>query len=236
MAFSQKKESSGQENIKRDPGFWILPYGNMMTILMIFFMILYSFTYIGKKMSDKAAKYEKGLISIQKSFLGAGDKKELEKLKVKETEIEAAEKIKEFIESNKLSNLEEVEINARRIKIRMKNPILFDLGAARLKEKAREILSPLAQLIKEIPNSVIVEGHTDNIPVKGGRYSSNWELSAARAFSVIKYFINEENISPDKLSAVGAGEYRPRYPNDTEENRAKNRRIEINIIRKGYDE
>jgi chemotaxis protein MotB len=81
-------------------------------------------------------------------------------------------------------------------------------------------------------NPVVVEGHTDNVPISSKKYRSNFELSAARAFSVINYFINTEKMSPEKFSTFGYGEYRPVSSNDTEEGRAKNRRIEINIIRK----
>ena len=82
-------------------------------------------------------------------------------------------------------------------------------------------------------NPIIVEGHTDNVPISSAKYRSNFELSAARAFSVINYFINSEKIAPVRFSTFGYGEYKPVASNETESDRAKNRRIEINIIRKG---
>ena len=111
------------------------------------------------------------------------------------------------------------------------NPVLFGLGESELKPSAILVLHQVAVLLKDIPNAVLVEGHTDDKPISRGDFHSNWELSVARAFGVIRYFIEEENIPPQRLSAVGYGEYKPLYPNDTEENRAKNRRIEINIVR-----
>jgi len=117
------------------------------------------------------------------------------------------------------------------VRIMLADPVLFDLGESELKPFAIPVLHQVAGLLKDIPNAVVVEGHTDDRPIIGAKFRSNWELSAARAFSVIRYFIEEENIKPERLSALGYGEHRPLYPNDTEENRARNRRIEINIVR-----
>ncbi len=76
----------------------------------------------------------------------------------------------------------------------------------------------------------MVEGHTDNVPIRNAKYESNWDLSFDRAYSVIKYFIEKVEISPIRIHAIGYGEYRPMMPNDSDENRAANRRIEINIM------
>ncbi len=90
----------------------------------------------------------------------------------------------------------------------------------------------VVELVKDTDNEMVVEGYTCNVPVRGdGKYKSNWELSAARAFSVVRYFTTQ-GIKPSELSAIGYGAYRPKYPNDTKENRAMNRRIEINVITK----
>ncbi|MCX7910505.1 MAG: OmpA family protein, partial [Endomicrobia bacterium] len=110
-------------------------------------------------------------------------------------------------------------------------PVLFDIGKAELKDTALSVLSEVAESLKPVSNEIVVEGHTDNLPIYGGRYRSNWELSAARAFSVRDYLI-KQGIDERRISCVGYGEYRPVAPNDTEENRAKNRRIEIKIIKK----
>jgi len=92
-------------------------------------------------------------------------------------------------------------------------------------------LHKLAGTLKGISQQIVVEGHTDSIPMRSSRMMSNWELSAARAYSVVDYIIKEEGISPDRLSAVGYGQFKPVAPNDTPANRALNRRVEINILR-----
>ena len=106
--------------------------------------------------------------------------------------------------------------------------MLFNLGSANLNPNIFELLDLAIDVTKGWPNSIRIEGHTDNIPINTDKYPSNWELSSARALSVLKYFIGN-GISPEKISATGYGEYRPLVPNNTVENRAKNRRVEIFI-------
>ena len=86
------------------------------------------------------------------------------------------------------------------------------------------------RIVSVFGNMVIAEGHTDNVPIHTAQYDSNWELSSSRAFSVIYYFINK-GISPERLVAHGFGEFRPAHSNETDADRAKNRRIEITVVR-----
>jgi len=94
------------------------------------------------------------------------------------------------------------------------------------------VLHSIAQAIKRVPYTVLIEGHTDNEPLlSGSRYASNWELSLARAMSVVDYLVTDEGIAPERLGVAAFGEYHPRFPNDTSLHRAANRRIEISILR-----
>lgn len=204
---------------------WIVHFANLITILMFFFMILYGFSNISKNSSS----YEKSMATIQKMM--GGDKAQLDKITKQEQETALAEKMEGFIKDKNLDQYAKVETNAQRVKISLSNPILFDSGSAELKMEAAPALSEIASLIKTMPNSVVVEGHTDNVPFVGKTYRSNFELSAARAFSVIRYFIDMEGINPERFTAFGYGEYSPLFANDNDEHKAKNRRIEINILR-----
>ena len=195
-----------------DTSSWMVPYGNMMTILLIFFLVLYSYAYFS------STKYEKALAGIKKEFS--------KDITARPLDADIAEKLQK-----QLDKFGTVEINAQRIKVSLPSPVLFDSGRAELKKEAILALDEIGKTLKDVPNKVIVEGHTDNVPVVGGRYTSNWELSSARAFSVINYFVKNEQINPERLSAYGYGEFRPVAPNDTPENLAKNRRIEISILR-----
>lgn len=227
---SSKSEDGKSEPTRREhfisEGAWVIPYANLMTILMIFFMILYAYSVL----YGGGARYEKAMASIQKGV--ASGREQLKKIETLEKEANAGTQMEDFIKEKNLSEYAKVETNAQRIKISLSNPILFDSGSAELKSAATPALKEIAQLILTMENPIIVEGHTDNVPISGARYRSNFELSAARAFSVINYFINIEKISPERFSTFGYGEFRPVAMNDTDDNRAKNRRIEINIIRK----
>ena len=110
--------------------------------------------------------------------------------------------------------------------------VLFDLGDVRLKGEMREILSEIAGVIKQYPDrQIVVEGHTDDLPMRTDKIPSNWELSALRATSVVRYFIEEKGLDPSRLSAAGYGEFQPLVPNVSEANRRINRRVDIVIMK-----
>ncbi|MFA4842564.1 MAG: flagellar motor protein MotB [Candidatus Omnitrophota bacterium] len=110
--------------------------------------------------------------------------------------------------------------------------VLFDSGRAKILPEAEGSLNKVARVLKEnIPDlSVGIEGHTDNVPIKHSGWKSNWELSAARALSVLHYMVDKEGISPERVSAVGYGEYQPVASNDIGKGRQLNRRVEIVIL------
>jgi chemotaxis protein MotB len=203
---------------------WIVHYANLITILMFFFMILYAYSNL-----KTSTQYEKAMASIQKNM--GGNSAQLKKIEKKEQEAEMASKMEVFIKDRNLAQYAKVETNATRVTISLSNPILFDSGSSDLKVEATPALAEIAGLIKKMPNRIVVDGHTDNVPVSAKKFRSNFELSAARAFSVIRFFIDTAHIEPARFTAFGYGEYRPVALNDTEAHRAQNRRIEINLIR-----
>ncbi len=114
------------------------------------------------------------------------------------------------------------------LELEIKTSILFDSGSARLKAAAVDVLGEVATLLKQFPNPVQVEGFTDDVPINTPAYPSNWELSAARAASVVHLFMKYD-VRPDRMMAIGYGEYRPIADNETAEGRARNRRVVIVI-------
>ncbi len=114
------------------------------------------------------------------------------------------------------------------LELEIKTSILFDSGSARLKGEAVDVLGEVATLLKQFPNPVQVEGFTDDVPINTPAYPSNWELSAARAASVVHLFMKYD-VRPDRMMAIGYGEYRPIADNETAEGRARNRRVVIVI-------
>jgi chemotaxis protein MotB len=127
---------------------------------------------------------------------------------------------------------EEHIIREDRLQMALPDAVLFAAGAGELHDQDQFVLHSIAQAVKRVPYTVLIEGHTDNQPLRpGSRYASNWQLSLARAMSVVNYMIQYEGIPPERLGVAAFGEYHPRYPNDTPEHRTANRRIEISILR-----
>ncbi|NVK19897.1 MAG: OmpA family protein [Methylocystaceae bacterium] len=125
----------------------------------------------------------------------------------------------------------EVEKNGNEVKIRFPSEIAFGSGSANVGQDFGDLLDKLTDVIKKANGDVLVAGHTDNIPLgAGGPYRSNWELSAARATSVVHHFLNYSDIPADRLAVQGYGDSRPLVPNDSPENRARNRRVEITLV------
>jgi chemotaxis protein MotB len=222
------KKVREEDTYKIDVNNWVTPYGNLMTFLMIFFFLLYAYTYY---LND--IDYERLMNRIQAQLANLDFKSRLELMK-KEKEAEFVQKLREYMQKKGLTDAAQVSITAQKIRIVFtERAVLFASGSAELDRQAKEVLNDLAELISTLPQEsrIIIEGHTDNVPIKTKEYANNMELSIARAISVLNYFVKEKGLSPERFAVVGYGEYRPVAPNDTEENRSKNRRIEIIISR-----
>lgn len=205
---------------------WQLIHGSLMTILMIFFMVLWT-----SAQQKKVSEHEHMLGTLQEDFGGKVDKSRMFKAINKEKEDAVA---KNFADMEGLKKFTRIESDRESIKIIFPDPVIFSPGAADLKPETLWILGKIADGAKIIPdNEIVIEGHTDNTPVrKGGKFASNWELSLARSLSIIHYLIEVEGMKPERFIPVGYGEYRPLFDNDTPEDRAQNRRIEINILKR----
>lgn len=192
---------------------WLTIYGDMMTNLMLFFMMLWALT----RMTFEAQK------AAQQSLQRTITKKEII--------IPHQEKEKKTVvpEKPKFTELLKIKSDIQGIRVIFDSPVLFKLGSAELSSDTKS-LDELANWLLDVPYTVIVEGHTDNTPIKKGlRYSSNWELSLDRARSVVRYF-RRYGIDPKRLVLAGYGEHHPICENDTQKHRALNRRIEIYVL------
>lgn len=128
----------------------------------------------------------------------------------------------------------QVSSNELWLQIELKDSILFSSGSADTSEQAQKIFDEIAGILQSYANPVQVEGFTDNIPIKSVKYPTNWELSTARASAIVKYLASK-GIAPERLSAVGYGEYQPVAANDTEQGRAQNRRVTIMVAKRKMD-
>ncbi|MEJ2456107.1 MAG: flagellar motor protein MotD [Candidatus Thiodiazotropha sp.] len=127
------------------------------------------------------------------------------------------------------ADLVEVSFSPDRVKVDMKDKMLFASGSAHLSNTAVTALRDIGRILKTVPNSIQVEGNTDDRPIHTEEFPSNWELSAARAASVV-HLLTRFGVDPARLSAIGYGEHRPIAGNDSEEGRAKNRRVTLVIL------
>lgn len=228
---ARKKHEEEHENLER----WLLTYADLITLLLAFFIIMYSMSKIdAKKFGAMAAAFQgvlRGGASMLKGDalvtpnddLGAGPLK-VGDLKLLEAEVQRV--TDELRQKTKINT----EVGERGLVIHITESALFQPGQAYLTPAAMKALDVLAKVIRDVPNDIRIEGHTDNAPIHTTEFPSNWELSTTRATQVARYLIEKRDFSPAKISAVGYAEYRPIFPNDTPENRAKNRRVDIIIL------
>ena len=154
---------------------------------------------------------------------------EIEKAQIEESE-ELAEKIEEALEENNLDNEIDIEFTAQYVQLTLKGSLLFDSGSVELKEAALPVLEQVGVILERYAQSTIeIEGHTDNVPMSGAKYSNNDELSSGRALSVFNYMMQTTSLDPATVKHSGRGEYVPVADNSTPEGRTMNRRVEIKI-------
>jgi chemotaxis protein MotB len=120
--------------------------------------------------------------------------------------------------------------DARGLILSLPEEAAFAVASSDVSDEARQMVDRIAAAVAPTPNSIRIEGHTDDVPIRTSRFQSNWELSTARASAVVEYLVTTSGLAPGRLSAAGYGEFHPRVPNDTPENRAANRRIDIVIL------
>ena len=207
---------------------WAITYGDIMSYLMILFLVLFSNAI--RKNGRGDIKHEESLIQIQRVFGGKSSSPAYERAVVRGREDSMATQLRETVDKNNLSKFAKVESWDKKIRLVLSDKVLFDSGSSELKPGSRAILEAVAEQLKSLDNPITIEGHTDNVPVRGGRYGSNWELSMARAYMVLREF-EARGVPPSRLAGVGYGEYRPIADNKTPLGRAANRRIEIDLIR-----
>jgi len=214
---------------------YMATYGDMMTLLLCFFVLLLSMAEMdAKKFEIAASSFQQALSGVMESLPTVAIHEEVIRPRLggddqnKKIAVEAVKRMRLFVQSDEeLKEAIKVEVTDKGLAIRISDPVGFATGADQLEPKLREVLTGMLDIIQDIPDRDIrVEGHTDNVPISTARFPSNWELSAARSLSVVKLFY-QGGEDPAKLSAVGYGEFRPLVPNTSAQNMKKNRRIEI---------
>lgn len=243
-----RQEEESHENQER----WLLTYADLITLLLIFFIVMYTmakldvakYEIIKESLSGALKSGNKeitvGNEGISKQF-SPNNKTEDNPLSIQEQAImeDLEQKLLDLVEKYNLQNFITVTQEERGLDIEIRNEllnvVLFDSGSAELNHSALDIMTKIGDLLLELPNNHIrVEGHTDNVPISNKDFNSNWELSTGRSTNVVTLLIGRCGLNPTRLSAVGYGEYKPVASNDTLEGKAKNRRVNIVIIKNKY--
>ncbi|MDD4953582.1 MAG: flagellar motor protein MotB [Candidatus Omnitrophica bacterium] len=165
-----------------------------------------------------------------------GRRSDIQKIEELSSQLEELRKTKGTLEDRLAQEIVDKQVKLdmmeKGLVITVVGDLLFDSGKAKIRSEAEPLLDKVALILKEnVPQyNVGIEGHTDNVPIHYSGWKSNWELSSARALSVLHYLTSEKGISPERLSAIGYGEFRPVASNDTKEDRQLNRRVEIVIM------
>ena len=251
---------------------WMATFGDLMNLLLCFFVLLFSMSTLDeKKWQEVAASFSQtfsifdgGATSIGDGMLISNGVSQLNELdeyinstgrtaedndadgydeenstesaleqmqaaQLQQSE-EMAEMVEEMVAESRMSDAISVEFTAQYVQLTLKGALLFDSGKADIREDAVPVLDKVGVILSRYSGNIIeIEGHTDNVPITGGKYADNSELSCARALSVFNYFLDTTNLEPSMIKYAGRGEYAPVADNSTEEGRARNRRVEIRI-------
>ncbi len=219
------------ENQLNKSALWAIVYGDLMSYLMILFLLMFSFTLSKNMNIKKRSVVEESLIEIQRVFGGRVDPKVAARAKKRDKELLLTQNLKARVLDGELGKATRVIVTEKRISLELGEGILFDSGRAVLRPGASRVLRTIATDMKSLENFIRVEGHTDNIRLgRHASFRSNWELSMARAYAVIRE-LEAAGVSSQRISGVGYGEFHPIADNKTAAGRSRNRRIEISLLR-----
>ncbi|WP_244834843.1 OmpA family protein [Clostridium sp. BJN0001] len=243
MARKKKNEGGGLTGNE-----WLGTYSDCVTLLLTFFILLYSMSTVDLKKTraiSNAFNVMNGNPSTsileydsddgKAPIIGGEAEADLEEkakynTNKEQTKKEMYENVKQYMDQNDLNSAMTVSMDSKGVVLQLRDNVLFESGQADLIPSSIAILDKVNTLISTMPNNINIEGHTDNVPISSSRYPSNWELSSARATSVLRYFVDEKGQIPQRFAVSGYGEFNPICENNSDENRAKNRRVNILII------
>ena len=254
MARKKRKQEEEPENSER----WLVSYADFITLLFAFFVTMYAISRVDEQKLGSAVESLQralgSLIPIQVSQRESGafsssttpfDPNIIASVdaSMKTFEVEAFQKLAEEIQKDVQKALGGVGpngsspnppiqyfIDKRGLVIRVPERFFFNSGEAAIRQEFLPILNALGNTLGKIPNHIRVEGHTDSVPINNAQFPSNWELSTARATTIVRYLITYHSMNPGKISATGYGEFRPIAANEVPEGRMQNRRVDLVVL------
>jgi chemotaxis protein MotB len=251
------EEEEGHASAER----WLLTYADMITLLMVLFIVLFAigqtdlkkFELLRQSLNNSLGGSSKvfsggtgvlesqpsitafldnpGLVAAATQALAAQTKASQAKAEEQAALTRASQAIEAALAAHGLTNDVTFRIEPRGLVVTVvTDQVLFQVGSAVLQPTGMAVLNAIAPVLRNLPNDISIDGHTDNQPISGGQYPSNWELSTARATAVLRYLIATQELDPTRISASGYADTRPLYPNNTPAHMAANRRVEVVIL------
>ncbi|RSL32924.1 flagellar motor protein MotB [Salibacterium salarium] len=232
---------------------WMTTFSDIILLVLVFFVMLFSMSIIdAQKFEAIAESFNErqilenlpSMVEMQSGSQSTNQNEEAAEVEAEENEKSAEDReldqllkeVEEYLDENELNDQISATRDDRGVVLVLQEQLLFETAEAEILAEAEPFLNKVGSLLQTLPNVVKVEGHTDDRPITTFRYPSNWELSAARASSVIRYLTNNHSLVTDRFLATGYGETRPIAPNDTEENLRENRRVVIVISDPEFEE
>lgn len=238
----RKKKVEKEANHER----WLLTYSDLITLLMIFFVIMFATSKLDKEKYKVMAQSFSVAMGSGANVIGeltppdppaSSEPIISSAAKEKQKMLEMKGKIQEYLKNNKIDGAVSVTIkDGRGLDVSLNERLFFDVGKADIKPTFEGQLVVIGNMLKSLNNEIAVEGHTDNAPINTFEFKSNWHLSTIRASNVVLLLTEKSGIDSKKISAAGYGEFRPIQSNATEEGRAANRRVELIVITTAFDE
>ena len=245
---ARKKKHEEHENHER----WLVSYADFITLLFAFFVVLYA---TSNRNEEKEQQFQDSIRNYMKVFataFGTGsntanpspgavfDSLDTVKRRSKDHK-QMEEEIQKIVashlsEKDRKDLIPDIKVDNNSVRIVLSSSAFFPTGSAKMRLPATKALGSIADVLKRMPYHLNVEGHTDNAPVIGGQFETNWELAGARASSIVRFLSKVYGINPKKMSATSFADQHPLEPNDSEEHRAKNRRMEIVIATDSEEE
>jgi chemotaxis protein MotB len=253
MARKKRKTEEEHENLER----WLVSYADFITLLFAFFVTMYAISRVDQaKFGSMVESLQRALGSVTMAQMaqketgafttyskpidvsisplvpqkGQNEKENLENL---------AKEIQDKMEGMAQSGAAQGEVSLKQISyfidkrgliLRFSERFFFDSGEASIREEAIPLINILGESLASIPNQIRIEGHTDSVPINTPQFPSNWELSTARATTLVHYFLTQSKFDPNRLSAAGYGEFRSIASNNNSQGRALNRRVDVVIL------
>lgn len=238
----RKKKEHHEEHIDET---WLIPYSDMQTLLLALFIVMFAMSQVDNEKLKRVSQEFNAVFSSGSGMLensgnsaiplempgaledtAAGGTVEEGKMN------EVKRQLEEEIKGKGYADKVKVELNKEGLEISIQDVVLFNSGEAEILKGSSPLLIQISKMLKSLDNDIKIVGHTDNVPIHTAKFRSNWDLSSMRAVNVMSFMVGAGGLTPNKFSVQAYGEFKPKYTNSTEIGRAKNRRVEIFIVRK----